>query len=94
MCAAGALIDLKTGDVYPPPRSSEGQGWDRWIFAGGFIDGSYMEMRPDSRLVIVRQQSKDPASQDVKYYEWSGTAFRLLTTKVEKKRAEVDSVSK
>jgi hypothetical protein len=89
VCAAGALIDLETGDVYPPPKPAEGKGWDRWIFAGGFVDDSYIEMRPDSRLVIVRQQSKDPASQEISYYEWSGARFRLLTRRTEKKRDAV-----
>ena len=85
-CAAGAFIDLQTGDVYPPPRQVEASGRERWILAGGFVDGSYIEIRPDSRLVIIRTQSKYAASQEVAYYEWSGAKFRLLATKSEKKR--------
>jgi hypothetical protein len=84
-CAAGAFIDLQTGEVHPPPRSAEGHGWERWMFAGGFVDGPYIEMRPDSRLVITREQAKDPASQEVQYYEWLGTGFRLLNRLTEKK---------
>jgi len=84
-CAAGAFIDVETGEIHPPPKPAVGKGWDRWIFAGGIIDGLYIEIRPDSRLVITRQQSEDSASQDLRYYEWSGTNFRLLTTVREKK---------
>ncbi len=93
VCAAGALIDLETGIVYPPPRGGE-KGWERWIFAGGFVDGPYFEMRPDSRLAIVRQQAKDPASEEIFYYEWVGTGFRLLTKRVEKKSSDTVRVPK
>src|SRR5258708_39476447 len=31
MCGAGALIDLQTGDVFPPPLGAHGNGWARWI---------------------------------------------------------------
>lgn len=85
VCAAGAIVDLKTGDVHPPPGKGKGKGWDRWIFAGGFVDGPYVEMRMDSRLLIVRQQSKEPTLQEVSYYEWSGGTFRLLMKQVEAK---------
>lgn len=86
LCAAGAIVDLKTGDVYAPPKSVERRGWGRWIFAGGFVDGPYLETRVGSRLVIVRQQTQDAAFQEVRYYEWVGTKFRLIKTRVEKKR--------
>lgn len=86
-CAAGALIDLKTGIVYPPPKSAPGKGWDRWIFTGGIVNGSYLEVRPDSSLAIVRQQARNPALQEVFYYQWQGSAFRLLTKRVEAKEA-------
>jgi hypothetical protein len=88
LCSAGAVVDLQTGDVYPPPKPAGAMntGWERWIFAGGIVDGSYIEMRPDSRLVIVRQQSKAPASQEARYYEWTGTGFHLLTSRAEKIR--------
>lgn len=94
VCAAGALIDLQTGAVYPPPGSSDHEGWDRWIFSGGFVDGPFIESRTDSRLVITRQQSKDPSMQYLSYYEWSGTAFRLLTRRIEKKQEQPQSPHK
>jgi hypothetical protein len=31
-CAAGAIIDLQTGVVHPPPMSGGQQGWERWNF--------------------------------------------------------------
>src|ERR1022692_4187763 len=30
VCGAGALIDLETGNVCPPPLGGNGEGWDRW----------------------------------------------------------------
>src|SRR6267142_7053945 len=55
VCAAGAIVDLQTGIVFPPPLGSpEKSGWARWIFAGGPVQGSYVEYRLDSRLMIVR----------------------------------------
>jgi hypothetical protein len=94
ICAAGAFIDLETGAVYPPPGGVGKSGWDRWIFAGGFVDGPIIEIRPDSRLVIIRQQARDPASQEVRYYEWSGSAFRLLSQRLDKKRNDTSRASK
>jgi hypothetical protein len=94
VCAAGAFIDLETGIVYPPPRGEGKSGWDRWIFAGGFVDEPIIEVRPDSRLVIIRQQARDPASQEVRYYEWSGTDFRLLTQRLEKRRSDTSRAPK
>lgn len=84
-CAAGALIDLKTGAIYPPPKTGPpGTGWSRWIFAGGVVEGSYLETRPDSRLAITREQSRDD-TQKVRYWEWTGSAFRLLLERTERK---------
>ena len=64
------------------------------MFAGGFVDGPYIEIRPDSRLVITREQAKDPASQEVRYYEWSGTGFRLLNRLTEKKSVDTTGPAK
>lgn len=85
VCAAGAVIDLENGAVYPPLRETEGQGWRRWIFAGGIVSGPFVEFRRDSRLVIVREQDKNPALQQVRYYEWTGNRFRLIRRLLEKK---------
>jgi hypothetical protein len=85
VCAAGALIDLQTGIVYPPPGVKAGSGWDRWIFAGGFVDGPFLEHRPNSRLAIVRKQARDFAFEEASYYEWTGSEFRLLTKRLNRK---------
>lgn len=66
VCAAGALIDLRTGIVYPPPPRTTGKanGPERWIFTGGFVNGPFIDIRVDSRLAIVRGQGRDPAFQE------------------------------
>ena len=86
LCAAGAIVDLKTGRVYPPPKTVEGSGWDRWIFAGGPVRGPLIDFRVDSRLMIVRQPSADPLYEEARYYEWQGTRFKLLRTRAEKQQ--------
>jgi hypothetical protein len=85
VCAAGALLDLQTGEVYPPPKRTEATGWERWIFAGGVVDGPFIEVRRDSRMVVVRQQAQDPASQELSFYEWTGAKFRFLSARIERK---------
>lgn len=88
-CGTAAIIDLETGKIYPPPgKSGKETGWERWMVGGGITDGSYFETRLDSRLAIVRQQGRDPATQDVKYYKWTGSKFKLLFERNERKRDE------
>jgi hypothetical protein len=54
-CAAAALIDLTTGDVYQPPLATpNGTGWDRWVMCPGSFEGTGNEFQLDSRLMIVR----------------------------------------
>lgn len=76
-CAAGALIDLKTGVVFSPPLGPKGGGWDRWIFCGGIVDGPYTDYRPDSSLMIVRCQEKIEGTT-VHYLVWENTDFREI----------------
>lgn len=86
-CAAGALIDLQTGKVFPPPgRTGKETGWERWMFSGGIVDGNYLDVRPDSRLAIIRQDNQaDHTRQEVQYYEWTGSGFKLLARRIENK---------
>lgn len=77
-CAAGAIIDLQTGDVLPPPRGSHGNGWDRWIFCGGVFDRPYVECRRDSRLLILRCSAGSDWGPDVFYFVLDGSQFRQL----------------
>jgi hypothetical protein len=85
VCAAGAIIDLVTGTIYSPPGGGRGSGAEQWIFSGGFVDGAYASYRVDSRLVIVREQARDPASQDLHFYVWESSGFRKLLSVTEKK---------
>jgi hypothetical protein len=78
VCAAGAIIDLETGIVYPPPLTGARTGWERWMFAGGVIDGPYTEYRPDSALLIVRRQGRGH-NTEVLYFVWENHQFRRLT---------------
>ncbi|MSV32911.1 MAG: hypothetical protein EXQ57_10365 [Bryobacterales bacterium] len=73
-CAAGAIIDLHTGIVYPPPgKSGNESGWDRWIFTLGIVEGNFVDYRKDSRLVIVRSQR-----WGIRAYIWENDHFRAL----------------
>lgn len=82
-CGAGALIDLQTGEVFPPPLGAHGNGWDRWIMSPAFIDGAGVDFRPESRLVIVRSginysERLQKNVPDVSYFVWEGSRFRQL----------------
>jgi len=77
-CAAGAVIDLQTGEVFQPPLApANGNGWERWIISAGMMEDSGIEFRPDSLLVIVRSGIHKNTS-DIRYVLWEGTHFRLL----------------
>lgn len=83
VCAAGAIIDLHTGLVYPPPgKSGSERGWSRWIFAGGHVSGRYAERSRDSRLIIVRNQP------DTRAYVWEKDHFRPIPLRLAKQPVE------
>jgi len=84
-CVAGAIIDLKTGTVFPPPLGGQGSGWNRWLICdgGGMIEGNYTDYRLDSRLMIVRCQDGDDAT-DWHYLVWEERGFREIRLVVRK----------
>jgi hypothetical protein len=82
-CGAGAVVDLETGIVYPPPLAARGNGWDRWIMSPGFAEDSGVDFRLDSRLVIVRgginySERLKANVPDVYYFLWEGDRFRQI----------------
>jgi hypothetical protein len=82
-CGAGAVVDLQTGIVYPPPLGAHGNGWDRWIMSPAFFEGSGVDFRPDSRMVIVRggiNYSEHLKSNvpDAYYFLLEGDRFRQI----------------
>jgi hypothetical protein len=80
-CASGALIDLKTGNIYPLPFGGHGRGSEYWIFTGGPFPEKYIEYRRDSRLIIIRriESVKDtPYAPDDYYFVWDGKRFKQI----------------
>jgi len=81
-CAAGALIDLTTGDVFSLPRSLNRSGWEHWIFCASMYDKGGIDSRPDSRILVVRcgAQADDQGNNtpDSYYFLWEQNHFRLL----------------
>jgi len=74
-CVMGAVIDLASGIVCPPPRSVEnGAGViDLWP-----ISANAVEFKVDSRLVILHGHRPGTGIRDVFYYEWRDRQFHLL----------------
>jgi hypothetical protein len=83
-CAAGAVIDLKTGSVYRPPQAiGDGTGWVPWIISGAMMDGAAVDFRANSRLVIVRSgmNYSDRLKKfipDTRYFLWESNRFRRI----------------
>jgi hypothetical protein len=82
-CAAGAVIDLQTGNVYPPPLALKGNGWQHWISCTATFEDIGYEFHVNSSLLIARcgfNYSPQGKNQpDVYYVLWEGNRFRELT---------------
>ena len=81
-CVATAIVNLKTGLVYPPPLAGKGEGWQRWMNCAAWLDDKPLEYRRDSRLMIVRcgwdVDENGRNWPDVYYLLWQGTRFEQL----------------
>ncbi len=56
--AAGAIIDIHTGIVYPPPgKSGNESGWDRWIFTLGIVEGNPPKPQDGSQRRPLQRQN-------------------------------------
>lgn len=82
-CIAGAVVDLATGAVIAPPIAKGTQGWDGIIVCPSAYEGSGIEVRKDSRLVILRcglnyDVALDRNVPDVYYFVLEDQRFREL----------------
>ena len=81
-CISGAIVDLASGEVLPPPTAIKGSDAVlNFSFCQSAFDGSGVEFRPDSRLMVVRcGLNVDPRSERNRpaayYYVWDDTVFR------------------
>lgn len=78
VCAGGALIDLKNGDIFPLPFAGNGRDSEYWIFAGGPMDKKYIEYQVKSRLLVIRRLESDDHAPDDFYFLWNGRNFRQI----------------
>lgn len=84
VCAAGALVDLQTGNVYQLPLSNpNGTGWERWIMCTASFEGAKDEFHLDSRLIIVRcglnfSEHLKKNIPDTSYFVWENNRFQRL----------------
>ncbi len=84
LCSAGALVDLKTGQVFPLPLAQpDGKGWNRWIECTTCFEGAGNDFHLDSRIMIVRcglnySERFDKNIPDTYYFLWEGDRFRQL----------------
>lgn len=78
-CASGAIIDLSTGRVFPPPLGGKGTGAEHWIFCTDWDKQHGAEYHADSRLLIVRcGHEYDEHWNDVHYLVWDQDHFREI----------------
>ena len=75
-CAAGAVVNLKTGDVLPPPGRGGKTGWDRWIYCASWWETSGVEYRVNSRMIKIRCGMGEG---DTYYFVLENEAFKLLS---------------
>lgn len=83
-CSAAALVDLQSGEVFPPPLAkSNGSGWECWILCTACFEGSGDEFHVDSRLMIVRcgmnySERLQRNVPDTYYFVWDYHRFRQI----------------
>ena len=83
-CAAGAIVNLQTGEVFQPPQATpNATGWDRWIIGVGMMEDSEITFHPESRLVLVRggmnySSRLNKNVPDAYYFVWEENCFRRL----------------
>ncbi len=83
-CAAGALIDLQTGEVFPLPLARpDGIGRERWIICIAAFEGADDEFHLKSRLIVLRcglnfSEHLRKNLPDTYYFVWEQRRFRQL----------------
>ena len=82
-CMAGAIIDLATGQVISPPLAKGSGALDKAIACVSAFDGTGVDVRLDSRLMVVHcglnyDVQPDRNVPDVYYFVLENQGFREL----------------
>ncbi len=82
-CMSGAVVDLATGHVIAPPLAERGNAWMNFSACQSAFDGSGVDVRPDSSLMVVHcglnyDVQLDQNVPDVYYFVLEDQGFREL----------------
>jgi hypothetical protein len=79
-CVSGAIIDLETGSVFPPPLAKENQ---HFSVCQSAYENSGVDFRVNSRLLILRcglnySERLQTNVPDAYYFVWEGERFKQI----------------
>ncbi len=82
-CLSGAIVDLATGRVIHPPMAQSNSRSPNFNLCQSAYEGSGVEVRPNSRLMIVHcglnySAQSQPNMPDVYYFVFEAQHFRWL----------------
>lgn len=82
-CQAGALIDLRSGEVFHLPSAHQVHEEDQFIFCTSAYSDRTVDFRTDSKLLILRCGARADQNgnntPDSYYFRWEEQRFRFLT---------------
>jgi hypothetical protein len=82
-CESGAVIDLKTGDVFHLPSVLSTQELKQWIYCTSVYDKGGLTYRTDSQLMVLKcgagADEQGNNTPDTYYFRWANSHFHLLS---------------
>ena len=78
-CVGGAIIDLQSGEVFPPPLARKKAGEEQWIFCTDWSKEHGAEYHVNSSLLILQCGHHFGEHQDdVHYLIWKDNRFQQI----------------
>jgi len=78
-CVGGAIIDLRSGEIFLPPLGGKGAGEERWIFCTDWDKERGAEYHVNSRLLLLRcGHDYGDHQSDLHYLVWQNDKFQEI----------------